>query len=149
MIMLCRSKRQKWSQPMGYSIKAISQKSGLSPYTLRYYEKEGVLPLVARDENGNRCFHDEDIDLISLICCLKDTGMPIAEIKQFVALSKEGGGTLPERRKLLMEHKLEIDRKIEFFQQFSKKIDHKIAYFSSLENETSSRPELQAEEGSN
>ncbi|MFE4713820.1 MULTISPECIES: MerR family transcriptional regulator [unclassified Paenibacillus] len=134
---------------MGYSIKTISQKSGLSPYTLRYYEKEGVLPLVARDENGNRCFHDEDIDLISLICCLKDTGMPIAEIKQFVALSKEGGGTLPERRKLLMEHKQEIDRKIEFFQQFSKKIDHKIAYFSSLENETSSQPQQQAEEEAN
>ncbi|WP_246316944.1 MerR family transcriptional regulator [Paenibacillus agri] len=149
MIKRCRSKRQKWSQPMGYSIKTISQKSGLSPYTLRYYEKEGVLPLVARDENGNRCFHDEDIDLISLICCLKDTGMPIAEIKQFVALSKEGGGTLPERRKLLMEHKQEIDRKIEFFQQFSKKIDHKIAYFSSLENETSSQPQQQAEEEAN
>ncbi|SEU21088.1 MerR family transcriptional regulator [Paenibacillus sp. NFR01] len=120
---------------MGYSIKTIAQKSGLSQYTLRYYEREGVLPEVARDEHGNRCFHDEDLELISLICCLKDTGMPIAEIKQFIALSKEGLGTLPEQRKLLQEHKLQIEEKIKFFQNFARKIDHKIAYFASLENE--------------
>lgn len=119
---------------MGYSIKTIAQKSGLSQYTLRYYEREGVLPEVARDEHGNRCFDEEDLELISLICCLKDTGMPIAEIKQFISLSKEGVGTLPEQRKLLQAHKLQIDEKIKFFQSFAEKIDHKIAYFSSLES---------------
>lgn len=127
---------------MGYSIKTISQKFGLTPYTLRYYEKEGVLPLVNRDENGNRCFEKEDIDLLSLICCLRDTGMPIAEIKQFVALEKGGTETLPDRRKLLMQHKEEIDRKIEFFQSFAQKIDHKIAYFASLENEAALQSKL-------
>jgi DNA-binding transcriptional MerR regulator len=120
---------------MGYSIKTISQKSGLSQYTLRYYEREGVLPVVARDGNGNRCFDDEDLELISLICCLKDTGMAIADIKQFIALSKEGTGTLPDQRRLLQEHKQHIDEKIQFFQSFAQKIDHKIAYFASLENE--------------
>ncbi|AIQ20476.1 MULTISPECIES: MerR family transcriptional regulator [unclassified Paenibacillus] len=120
---------------MGYSIKTISQKSGLSQYTLRYYEREGVLPVVARDENGNRCFHDEDLELISLICCLKDTGMPIADIKQFISLSKEGHSSLSEQRKLLQAHKLHIDEKIKFFQTFAQKVDHKIAYFASLEEE--------------
>ncbi|WP_438494857.1 MerR family transcriptional regulator [Paenibacillus sp. IHBB 3054] len=120
---------------MGYSIKTTSQKSGLSQYTLRYYEREGVLPVVARDENGNRCFHDEDLELISLICCLKDTGMPIADIKQFISLSKEGHSSLPEQRKLLQDHKLHIDEKIKFFQTFAQKVDHKIAYFASLEEE--------------
>lgn len=54
---------------MGYSIKTIAQKSGLSQYTLRYYEREGVLPVVARDVNGNRCFNDEDLepDLANLL----------------------------------------------------------------------------------
>lgn len=102
---------------MGYSIKTISQKSGLSQYTLRYYEREGVLPEVARDEHGNRCFQDEDLELISLICCLKDTGMPIADIKQFISLSKEGHSSLPEQRKLLQEHKVHIDEKIKFFRR--------------------------------
>ncbi|MNO38234.1 HTH-type transcriptional regulator AdhR [compost metagenome] len=120
---------------MGYSIKTIAQKSGLSQYTLRYYEREGVLPVVARDEHGNRCFQDEDLELISLICCLKDTGMPIAEIKQFIALSREGVEALPDQRKLLQAHKLQIDEKIKFFQSFAQKIEHKIAYFASLERE--------------
>lgn len=124
---------------MGYSIKTISQKSGLSPYTLRYYEREGVLPVVARDEHGNRCFHDEDLELISLICCLKDTGMPIADIKQFISLSKEGYSTLPEQRELLQAHKLHIAEKIEFFQTFAQKVDHKIAYFTSLEEEVKAK----------
>lgn len=119
---------------MGYSIKTIAQKSGLSQYTLRYYEREGVLPVVARDGNGNRCFNDEDLELISLICCLKDTGMAIADIKQFIALSKEGTNKLPDQRRLLQEHKQHIDEKIKFFQSFAQKIDHKIAYFASLEN---------------
>ncbi|AIQ43673.1 MerR family transcriptional regulator [Paenibacillus sp. FSL R7-0297] len=120
---------------MGYSIKTIAQKSGLSQYTLRYYEREGVLPVVARDANGNRCFDDEDLELISLICCLKDTGMAIADIKQFIALSKEGVSALPDQRRLLQEHKVHIDEKIKFFQSFAQKVDHKIAYFASLENE--------------
>ncbi|WP_379138618.1 MerR family transcriptional regulator [Paenibacillus sp. sgz500958] len=118
---------------MGYSIKDISDRSGLSAYTLRYYEREGVLPFVERNARGNRCFQEEDLDLISLICCLKDTGMPIADIKQFVTLSKDGKSSLPERRELLMKHKQEIDRKIEDFKAFAQKIDHKIAYFASLE----------------
>lgn len=120
---------------MGYSIKTIAQKSGLSQYTLRYYEREGVLPVVARDVNGNRCFDDEDLELISLICCLKDTGMAIADIKQFIALSKEGVSALSDQRRLLQEHKVHIDEKIKFFQSFAQKVDHKIAYFASLENE--------------
>lgn len=120
---------------MGYSIKTIAQKSGLSQYTLRYYEREGVLPVVARDVNGNRCFNDEDLELISLICCLKDTGMAIADIKQFIAFSQEGRDRLPDQRRLLQEHKQHIDEKIKFFQSFARKIDHKIAYFASLENE--------------
>ncbi|WP_150269279.1 MerR family transcriptional regulator [Paenibacillus tepidiphilus] len=121
---------------MGYSIKTISQKTGLSQYTLRYYEREGVLPEVSRDEHGNRCFHDEDLELLSLIRCLKDTGMPIAEIKQFVSLEREGREALSEQCKLLEAHKRQIEEKIQFFQSFARKIDHKIAYFHSLEQES-------------
>ncbi|MNC62561.1 hypothetical protein D3C75_1125950 [compost metagenome] len=61
--------------------------------------------------------------------------MPIAEIKQFIALSREGVEALPDQRKLLQAHKLQIDEKIKFFQSFAQKIEHKIAYFASLERE--------------
>jgi hypothetical protein len=61
--------------------------------------------------------------------------MAIADIKQFIALSKEGVSALPDQRRLLQEHKVHIDEKIKFFQSFAQKVDHKIAYFASLENE--------------
>lgn len=121
---------------MGYSIKVISEQFGLSSYTLRYYEKEGLLPFIARDEHGNRCFRDEDLDLLHLVCCLKDTGMPIANIRQFVDLTLAGSHTLGDRRLLLEEHKKRIDEQVSFYQQFSQKINDKIVHFAAMEEES-------------
>ena len=65
---------------MSYSIKEVSQKVGLSIYTLRFYDKQGLLPFVARNDAGYREFTDGDLNLIHTICCLKETGMKISDI---------------------------------------------------------------------
>ncbi|MDU6576492.1 MAG: MerR family transcriptional regulator [Enterococcus raffinosus] len=78
---------------MGYKISEISKKTGLSAYTLRFYDQKGLLPFVARDENGRRHFKDEDLEFLSIITCLKDTGMQLSEIKQFVEWSMNGDPT--------------------------------------------------------
>ncbi|MEG6584247.1 MerR family transcriptional regulator [Dendrosporobacter sp. 1207_IL3150] len=62
---------------MTYTIKQVSQKLDLTAYTLRYYEREGLLPFVGRDNNGNRIFNDHDIEWLILIRCLRDTGMSV------------------------------------------------------------------------
>ena len=66
---------------MSYLISEVAEMMGLSPSTLRYYDKEGLLPNVKR-VNGIRVFEDEDFEWLKLLNCLKNTGMPIKKIKE-------------------------------------------------------------------
>ena len=65
---------------MTYTVGEIAKKLNVAPSTLRYYDKEGLLPFVERSVGGIRVFHDEDMDWLELIECMKHTGMPIKEI---------------------------------------------------------------------
>lgn len=56
---------------MAYSISEVSEKFNISPFTLRFYDKQGLMPFVKRDAAGRRSFSEEDLDFISLIICLK------------------------------------------------------------------------------
>ena len=69
-----------------YTIKEAAVKMNLPASTIRYYDKQGLLPFVQRSESGYRMFSEKDIDLLNMIECLKLTGMPIKEIKQFTAM---------------------------------------------------------------
>ena len=80
-----------------YSIQEVSQKTGLTAHTLRYYEKEGLLSGVERTQGGFRQYTDEDLERLGLICCLKNTGMPLQESARFVQLAHQGDRTLEER----------------------------------------------------
>jgi len=79
---------------MAYSIGQVAEKTGLSSYTLRYYDKEGLMPFVHRGNGGRREFTENDMDFIDLISCLKETGMSLKEIREFVNMSMEGNVTL-------------------------------------------------------
>lgn len=116
-----------------YSIKTIAEKFGLTPNALRFYEKEGLLPHVGRSESGIRRYTAEDMEWLSLICCLKNTGMGIKQIRQFVNLTLEGDETLPERCELLRAHKRDVEKRIEEMQQLLQKVTWKINYFEGLQ----------------
>ncbi len=117
---------------MAYTIKEVSNKVNLSAYTLRYYEKEGLLPYVQRNKHGNRLFGDEDIEWIGLICCLRDTGMPVAEIKRYVDLCMKGDETVQTRRQIILNQKAFIEKQIEEMQVHLQKINKKLAYYDQL-----------------
>ena len=70
-----------------YSIQDVSKKTGLSAHTLRYYEKEGLISGVDRSPGGFRQYSDEDIEVLGLIRCLKNTGISIQEIARFTQLT--------------------------------------------------------------
>ena len=114
---------------MSYTIRQASEKSGFSTHTLRYYEKEGILPSIRRDKNGNRFFNDEDIEWLSFVKCLKDTGMSVQNIKRYVQLFQEGEHTTTERKNMLIEHKQKIEAQIEDIKQFHEKITLKIEHY--------------------
>src|SRR5665647_3907197 len=116
---------------MSYTIKKISDMTQLPASTLRYYEKEHLLPAVKRTEVGNRIYDDQDLEWISIITCLKDTNMPIMDIKIFVALCALGDKTLEERRALIVAHKQSAERQIEILQQHMNHINRKVDYYNA------------------
>lgn len=69
---------------MRYSIGQVAKKLGLTAHTLRYYDKEGLLPFVRKGSSGARVFEDEDVDWLIIIECLKGTGMQLKDIKKYL-----------------------------------------------------------------
>jgi DNA-binding transcriptional MerR regulator len=116
---------------MGYTIKTAAEKMNLTPNTLRFYEKEGLLPSVKRTESGIRHYSNEDIEWLGLICCLKNTGMSIKQIHDFVTLSLQGPETLKARCDMLRAHKAAVEAHIEEEKRHLEKVTRKIAYFTT------------------
>lgn len=117
---------------MKYTIREVSEKTNISAYVLRFYEKEGLLPHIHRSEGGIRYYTDEDMDLLGLICCLKKTGMQLKEIRTFVQLSERGPETLRERCAILKQQQDNVQKQMEEMQKSYEKVSHKLAYFSRL-----------------
>jgi DNA-binding transcriptional MerR regulator len=91
---------------MTYTIKDISTKTGTTAHTLRFYEKQGVLPYAERTEQGIRMYDESSIEWIETILALRSTGIPLAELKLYVDLYKEGDSTLQKRKEIMNNHKV-------------------------------------------
>ncbi len=115
---------------MEYSIHQVSEKMQIRPTVLRFYEKEGLLPSVRRTKSGIRRYDKEDLEWIGLIVCLKNTGMSIKQIKDFVSLCVEGEVTLKARCEMLYEHKRSVEAQIEQMHKHLEKVACKIDIFS-------------------
>lgn len=115
---------------MGYTVKVVAAKTGLSPNTLRYYEKEGLLPHVQRSKSGIRHYSNDDLEWLDVISCLKNTGMSIKQIRDFVNLSQQGPETLKERRGMLFAHRQEVEGRIQKMQQHLKRVSQKIEHIT-------------------
>ncbi len=98
---------------MLYTVGEIAKKIGVRPSTLRYYDKEGLLPFVERSGGGIRMFKDSDLEWLSIIECLKKTGMPIKEIKVFVEWCIEGDSTIDKRLMLIERQREEVLKQAE------------------------------------
>ena len=80
-----------------YSAKEAAEITGLSTATLRYYEKEQLLPQIARTSQKYRQYADTDIEWIRMIQCLRMANVPIRTIKKYISLLMQGGETMEER----------------------------------------------------
>ncbi|MGG6310780.1 MerR family transcriptional regulator [Paenibacillus macerans] len=118
---------------MNYSINEVANKFGLSVHTLRFYDKEGLMPFIGRDKSGNRAFTDTDLKWVAMVCCLKDTGMSIKEIKRYADWCLQGMQTIDERKTMLSEHRKHVVRQIEELTKNLQLIDSKIAIYDDPE----------------
>lgn len=115
---------------MSYSIKEVADMMEVTPSTLRYYEKEGLLPDIKR-KNGVRVFEDKDFKWLRVLNCLKNTNMPIKKIKEYVELAKKGDSTLERRYDLIKEQKRNILDQIKELRYYLKEIEYKQWYYET------------------
>ncbi len=132
---------------MSYSIKEVSEKFNISPYTLRYYEKEGLLPSVQRSQNGNRLYNDTDLEWLQIVCCMRATGMSIADIKDYIELCLRGSDTVPERRQIILRQKEIIENHIREYRELLKVVNKKLQRYDQITQTESDLITLQNKEG--
>lgn len=113
---------------MSYTISQVAQMMGVTPSTLRYYDKEGLLPNVKR-VNGIRVFEDADFPWLRILNCLKGTGMPIRQIKKYVDLCAAGDATLEQRYAIIKEQRQHVLDQIEQLNFYLKELDYKDWYY--------------------
>jgi DNA-binding transcriptional MerR regulator len=117
---------------MFYSIKQAADRLGLTSSTLRYYDKEGLIPTLRRTQAGIRSFSETDLKWLELICCLKNSGMSITDIKRFMDLCLQSEDTCEERRAVLLKHKATILEQMELLQNSLCIINYKIDHYKEI-----------------
>ena len=131
---------------MKYSIGKVSEMLKISISTLRYYDKEGLLPLINRTSGNIRIFDESDLECLKMIECLKTTGMQLKDIKSFFVWCEEGDSTIEKRYDLFLLQKEKTERQIEELQNALARINYKCEYYRiAKENKTTDVPGLREE----
>ncbi|MBE1497301.1 DNA-binding transcriptional MerR regulator [Amycolatopsis lexingtonensis] len=116
-----------------YTPAQVTEKTGFTIDTLRYYERIGLLHHVGRTAGGRRVFTDQDVEFLQLLRCLRYTGMPVAEMLRFVELLRSGEATRKERVEVLREHERRVAGQISRLQEHQDHIRFKIRLYSGAE----------------
>jgi DNA-binding transcriptional MerR regulator len=113
----------------GLTIAEAARASGVSAYTLRYYERAGLIGNVGRADSGHRRYTEEDLAWIHVLQCLRATGMPIRDIRRYAELARAGEGNERERLALLQEHRAAVQAQLDEVHSHLQFIDHKITTY--------------------
>lgn len=114
-----------------YTIKEVSEIMHLSASTIRYYDKQGLLPFIDRSSSGYRQFSEEDLGLLRMIECLKKTGMPIKEIRQFTQWVQQGDASLKQRYEMFLERRKAVEEQMEALKKTMEVIEYKCWYYET------------------
>ena len=114
-----------------YTIKDAAKKMNVPTSTIRYYDKEGLLPFMGRSESGYRLFTEKDIATLQIIDCLKKTGMPIKEIRQFSEWMQNGAASLQQRYEMFLERKRAVEAQMTELKEILDTINYKCWYYET------------------
>lgn len=124
-----------------FHIGELAARTGRSIYTIRWYEKQGLIPGVARDAGGRRVYADHHVAWLDLIDRLRRTGMSIAQLRQYTALTRQGKSALKEQRALLAAHGERVRETIADWTEALALIDAKVDFYGEWMKQ-GKRPEL-------
>jgi DNA-binding transcriptional MerR regulator len=111
------------------SISDAGAATGLSPHTLRYYERAGLIDPVGRAESSHRRYTETEIEWVSFLTKLRATGMPIRRMRDYAELVRAGSGNEPERLAILEEHRLAVRAQLEQARRNLRAIETKIEIY--------------------
>lgn len=117
------------------TIQEAAEATGLTPHTLRYYERIGLIHPINREENTRRCYTADDVGWIEFLLKLRATGMSIKDMQRYAQLQRQGDETLPERVEMLMSLRDKVEAHIEEMNEHLKLIHYKIDYYSKVVEE--------------
>ncbi|MEV8636402.1 MerR family transcriptional regulator [Streptosporangium sp. NPDC051023] len=115
-----------------YTPGQVVEETGFSLDTLRYYERIGLLRRVGRNAAGQRRFTQDDVGWLGTIRCLRDTGMPIAEMLRFAELVRAGDHTIPDRLALLEAHDRRVEEQVANLREKQRAVQAKIGYYRDV-----------------
>ena len=116
---------------MIYTVGEMAKCLGVPSSTLRYYDKEGLLPFVERSSNGIRVFHEKDYEWLQIISCLKKTGMSLKDIRKYISLAMEGDGTIDERLELFKNQRKALEAQMAELQCAMDVLNFKCWYYET------------------
>ncbi|MFI3836083.1 stress response transcriptional regulator NmlR [Streptococcus equinus] len=114
------------------NIKKVSEQTGVSADTIRYYERIGLLPRVRRNKSGIRDFSEQDIATLEFIRCFRRAGMSVESLIEYMNLVEQGEGTEEARMHLLQEQRDRLDARIDELLATRKRMDYKIKNYQNI-----------------
>jgi DNA-binding transcriptional MerR regulator len=113
-------------------ISEVSEKTGVSVDTLRYYEKAGLIPAVSRNGSGVRDYTEADLRWVEFVKCMRNAGLPIEVLAQYVGLVMQGDDTIAIRKAILEEQRDLLAERIKAMQQTMLYLDYKIRVYEAV-----------------
>jgi DNA-binding transcriptional MerR regulator len=114
---------------IGYTPAETARRSGFTLDTLRYYEKIGLLADIGRTSGGQRVFTDDDLGWLDILRCLRETGMPIAQMCTYAELCRAGVDTETERLTLLRRHAVRVEEQMRLLSTQHDHLQEKIRHY--------------------
>lgn len=114
------------------TITEVSSKYGLTPDTLRYYERIGLIPPVPRGKGGARDYNAESCQWVELMKCMRSAGVQIEALIEYAALAQQGDESLEARRALLVRQREQLAARMADMQASLDRLDYKIDRYAQL-----------------
>lgn len=118
---------------MAYTVGEMAKLLGIPASTLRYYDKEGLLPFVARSPGGIRMFQESDMEWLRVIGCMKMAGMSLKDIRQYIEMALQGDDTIDLRLAMFRCQREALERHMEELRHTMEMVDYKCWYYETAQ----------------
>lgn len=116
---------------MVYTVSEMAKILHVAPSTLRYYDREGLLPFVERSPSGTRVFTETDLRWLKMIACLKSAGMPLRDIRRYIEMAMQGDETLEARLKMFHEQRQRLIEQMDELQRTLDVVEYKCWHYET------------------